>query len=1026
MAEDTFAELTRQLEEARREAAYYQRLSREGGERRLREAEQLSDLIVQLRQAEKELEKARSELERRVEERTAKLAMTNKRLMKEIAERRRIEQELRKTNELLVNTEERYRLLIENAEFPILVTALTDARVLYINKRAAVFFGLPVREAVGEYAPDYWVYPDSRERFIAELVREGRVTGFEALLQTRTGDQRWVLISANLIEYIDKRASFTVFSDITERKRMEEELRASREELDKYFMNSLDLLCIADKDGYFRRLNAQWAKTLGYPLSELEGKPFLDFVHPDDVVSTVQAAAELTAGREVLDFVNRYGHRDGSYRWIEWRSFPVGKSIFAIARDITERKRAEEALRESEEKYRRLHESMRDGFVSVDLGGRIQDFNPAYVHLLGYPEEELRSLTYQDLTPERWHAYEADILERQVLVRGYSDVYEKEYRRGDGPVFPVELRTYLIRDPFGQPVGYWAIVRDITDRKRSEERLNRINSVLLDLGHDFDRNLRVLTELCGQLLGADCTLYSRLERGVLCVKGGWQAPSDLKVVDNPEGHLCYDVIRSVSDGVLVIRNLQQTSYAITDPNVAAYGLQTYLGHPVHFGGVKRGSLCVVYSRDYEPSEADLRVLGIIASALGQEEERERAKEERLQLERRLLDAQKLESLGIMAGGIAHDFNNLLAVIIGNLDLSLLRLPQDSPARVRLEQAMVATRRAVDLTGQMLAYSGMGRFVITRVDLSQLVREKADLFRAVVAKTNTLNLQSASGPLWVEADSGQLQQVIINLITNASEAMEEKPGTVTVTTAVLECGEAYLDRSRLEEKPQPGRFVYVEVADTGCGMDELTQQRLFDPFFTTKFVGRGLGMSAVLGIVRAHKGAIMVESEPGLGTSIRVFFPAVRKQSGPADSVSKESQPLSGPRTPARTVLLVDDEELVREMAATFLDDLGYQTITAADGKEALRLFKQHENELTCVLLDLTMPRMDGVSTFREMMRVRTDVPIILSSGYTEEDATHRLTDQELAGFIQKPYRLQNLRNELDRVLKVFRERDREG
>ena len=735
MGEGTIAELTRRLEEARREAAYYRRLSKECGDRRLREAEELSSLIARLRQVEKELEKARDELEQRVQERTAELRKTNERLVKEMDERHKIEQELRQTNELLGNSEERYRLLIENAEFPVLVTALTDARVLFINERAALFFGLPAREAVGEYAPDYWVYPETRERFIAELVKHGRVTGFEALLVTRNGEQRWVLISANLIEYIDKQASFIVFSDITERKRMEEELRASKEELNKYFMNSLDLLCIADTDGYFHRLNPEWQRTLGYTLSELEGKRFLDFVHPDDVETTLKAMAELAAAKEVLNFVNRYRCRDGSYRWIEWRSYPVGKTIYAVARDITERKRAEE--------------------------------------------------------------------------------------------------------------------------------------------------------------------------------------------------------------------------------------------------------------------------------------------ERLQLERRLLDAQKLESLGIMAGGIAHDFNNLLAVIVGNLDLVLLRLPQVSAVRVRLEQALEATRRAVDLTGQMLAYIGMGRFVVTRVDLSGLVREKADLFRAVVARTSTLNLHPSPEPLFTEADSGQVQQVIMNLITNASEAMEEKPGTVTVTTGVEECDEAYLSRSRLEGKPPAGRFVYVEVADTGCGMDEQTQQRLFDPFFTTKFVGRGLGMSAVLGIVRGHKGAIIVESAAEVGSSIRVLFPAFREESGTAEEVPGELPPASGTRAHCRTVLVVDDEEAVREVGSAFLETIGFQAITAADGEEALLLFKQHANELACVLLDLTMPRMDGVSTFREMRRLRTDVPVILCSGYTEEDATQRFTSQGLAGFIQKPYRMQNLKEELARVLQSF-------
>ena len=205
------------------------------------------------------------------------------------------------------------------------------------------------------------------------------------------------------------------------------------------------------------------------------------------------------------------------------------------------------------------------------------------------------------------------------------------------------------------------------------------------------------------------------------------------------------------------------------------------------------------------------------------------------------------------------------------------------------------------------------------------------------------------------------------------------------------------------------------------MDEQTQQRLFDPFFTTKFLGRGLGMSAVLGIVRGHKGAIIVESATGLGTTIRVLFPCFPGGKRRRGEVPEESSSLDRAKRTCRAVLIVDDEEAVREVGSAFLENLGFQTITAADGDEALLLFKQHADELACVLLDLTMPRMDGVSTFREMRRLRTDVPIILCSGYSEEEATQRFTNQGLAGFIQKPYRLQNLKDEIERVLKSFGE-----
>ncbi len=254
-------------------------------------------------------------------------------------------------------------------------------------------------------------------------------------------------------------------------------------------------------------------------------------------------------------------------------------------------------------------------------------------------------------------------------------------------------------------------------------------------------------------------------------------------------------------------------------------------------------------------------------------DRKRAEEERLEMERKLLHTQKLESLGILAGGIAHDFNNLLMTIMGNLDLALLKLSPLSPVRENIEHALQAAQRSADLTGQMLAYSGKGMFIVRKMNLSELVEEIAHLLKTSITKSATLRLNLQRNIPDIDADPGQVQQIIMNLITNASEAIGESTGVVTLSTYVQDCDEAYLRNSRLDEKPLPGRFVCLEVSDTGSGMDTNTMQLLFDPFFTTKAMGRGLGMSAMLGIMRGHRGAILVDSVLGQGTTIRVLFPA---------------------------------------------------------------------------------------------------------------------------------------------------------
>jgi PAS domain S-box-containing protein len=392
----------------------------------------------------------------------------------------------------------------------------------------------------------------------------------------------------------------------------------------------------------------------------------------------------------------------------------------------------------------------------------------------------------------------------------------------------------------------------------------------------------------------------------------------------------------------------------------------------------------------------------------------RAERERLDIQRRLLDAQKLESLGVLAGGIAHDFNNLLMAVLGNLDMALADTPEGSPAGASIRQAMQASRRATDLTRGMLAYSGRGHFAPRPVDLNELVRENAELLRTSVARTTSLSVCLAQQQVYIEADPGQVQQVVMNLITNASEAIGDGPGVVTLRTALLGQTAEELEWSRLEEKPESGQFACLEVVDTGCGMDDEVQARLFDPFYTTKAAGRGLGMSAVLGIVRGHRGAIFITSAPGRGTTVRVLFPACVAPEA-TDSPTAAAPPRPSPF--AGTVLVVDDDDDVRHLCVAYLHRLGAKPVGAADGEQAVMLFRKWGAEIRLVLLDLTMPRKDGLATYRELKRLRADVPVILCSGYCEQDATRRFAGEGLACFLQKPFELRQLREAIERVLR---------
>ena len=641
----------------------------------------------------------------------------------DVTKRKSAEEALRQAN-----------LVIENSPVVLFRWKAAEGWPVELVSKNVIQFGYTPEELLSGKVPySALIYGDDLERVGREVhdYSDQGVAHFrqEYRLVTKDGEVRWIDDRTAIVRDTHGRITHYqgIIIDITDRKRVEEALREKTEELDRFFNINVDLLCIADTDGYFRRLNVAWERILGYSFEELMSRRFLEFVHPDDVAGTMDAIATLASQREVINFVNRYRCKEGSYRWIEWRSAPAGSIIYAAARDITDRIKAEE--------------------------------------------------------------------------------------------------------------------------------------------------------------------------------------------------------------------------------------------------------------------------------------------ERIRLEAQMREVQKLESLGVLAGGIAHDFNNILMAILGNADLALLALSPTSPAWQNLQEITRASQRAADLCRQMLAYSGKGRFVVGRYDLSEIVREMAQMLEVSISKKASLRYSFARELPPVEADVTQLRQVIMNLITNASEALGEESGVISIATGVMECDRDYLAESYLDDTLPAGPYVFLEVSDTGLGMDAETRSKIFDPFFTTKFMGRGLGLAAVLGIVRSHQGAIKVYSEPGQGTTIKVLLPAVawklgdRMQSGEQTIVTRTGG----------TVLLVDDDPYVRDVGSQMLELLGCRVVTAVHGREAVEIFQAQGSEIDCVILDLTMPEMGGEEAFRRLRHMREDVRVILSSGYNEQDVTQRFVGKGLAGFVQKPYTVAKLREALNRV-----------
>ena len=389
--------------------------------------------------------------------------------------------------------------------------------------------------------------------------------------------------------------------------------------------------------------------------------------------------------------------------------------------------------------------------------------------------------------------------------------------------------------------------------------------------------------------------------------------------------------------------------------------------------------------------------------------RKRAEHERHALEARMTQVKKLESLGVLAGGVAHDFNNLLTSVLGNTDLALAHLPPSSPARAHLKHIEYAAQRAADLARQMLAYSGRGQFVIRPVCLGDVTRARLAFINKVLPANVSLETSLAPVLPAIDGDADQLAQLLTNVIVNAIEAIGEKEGRIHVASGHGHCGRADLASMYLDEHLPEGEYAYLEISDTGCGMPPEIQARMFEPFFTTKFTGRGLGLAAVLGILRGHGGAVRVTSEPGRGTTMRLLFPARGQWNATASDSAAPAPATPAPSAgPSGHILVIDDEETVRSVARMILERAEYTVVTAATGAEGIARFREAGGRFNAVLLDMRLPIVTSQQVCEELKSIRPDVKIILSSGYLEDDATEGFDRHGIAGYLQKPYRFDEL------------------
>ena len=657
-----------------------------------------------------------------------------------------------------------------------------------------------------------------------------------------------------------------------------------------------------------------------------------------------------------------------------------------------------ERLREAEERYSTFVESSNEAIWRFELSEPIPvelpeekqaelyyeraalgEANDIFAQMYGYERsKEMLGIRLSELMPREPATFEHL---RQYVRSGYrmANAESHEIGRDGTPRIFLNNLTGIVEN--GRLVRAWGMQRDVTEQRRAEEERRR----------------------------AEVRLRSALSAADL---GTWEWDVESDTITWSE-----DTERMFGFAPGTFRGGLAAYLDLIHPDHRALVAER-LRHAAGEGGSLDGEFKIL-RRDgvarWIASRGDVilneqgRIVRLVGAVMDVTEQHEAA-EERERIENRLQETQKLESLGILAGGVAHDFNNLLTGILGNASLARMDTPEDSPVQKNLEAIEKTSRRAAELCKQMLAYSGKGRFVVQRLDLSEIVEDTAQLIRPSISKNATVEFDLARELPAILADATQMRQIIMNLVINASDALGDAAGLIRIRTGLKHADAAYLAGTTHSPNTPPGDYVFLEISDTGCGMSADTRRKIFNPFFTTKFTGRGLGLAAVLGIVRGHGGALKVASEVGQGSTFTLLLPSTgAKMEAPAPEAPAQTEWRG-----AGTVLVVDDDEAVRIVASRMLHAMGYEIVLAADGREGVAKFRENPANYCAVLLDLTMPHMDGSEAFTELRRIKPDIKVVLMSGFNEQDAISRFAGQGLAAFVQKPFAPEELR-------KAFRE-----
>ncbi|MBI5251114.1 MAG: PAS domain S-box protein [Desulfomonile tiedjei] len=1012
-------------------------------------------------------------------------------LESEISARKRTEAALRES-------EERFRLAMEATNDGVWDWDLTNGQVF----RSEAFFSMlgykreDFQGLVGEWL--HLVHPDDLQTVQQDLDEylsgKRRSHEVEFRVRTKSGDTVWVLSRGKVVVRDENEKPVRMVgthSDITERKKAEEALTESEDRFRRLTENARDTIYrMSLQDGRYEYVSPASSKMFGYSPDEFYATPnlILEILHPEWLGYFEKEWAKLLNGDILPYYEYQVIHKDGDVRWINQRNVLIrddlGKpvAIEGIATDITDRKRAEEAILASEEKYRTLFEESFDGLFITSPVGKILDMNKKGVLMFGYDtKEEILNL---DLERDVYaHPPDRTRILAMVNAQGSAE-YEVVVKKKNGEEMVTYCSLAAVKDEKGAITSYRGIIRDITERKRAQHALEASEHMLKAIlatspvGIALTKNRRIewVNEACRKIFGLENEheylgqdvrmfylsdeeyelvgkrLYQDLESGKVGAadtklgrkdgsvfdahvqmkaldpldpsKGVIAAISDIsfrKRSEEVQRRLATAIEQSAesvmitnADGVIqyVNRTTEQiTGFEMSEiigntPRIFKSGMHDkafyeQLWDTIKAGNVwsgriinkkKDGTLCHEDATISPVRDASGKIANFVAV--------KRDVTEHLELSRQLQQAQKMEAIGTLAGGVAHDFNNLLTVVTGFSELLLIDKDQQDPAYADLQKINQAARNGADLVQRLLAFSRKAETKPRPLNLNHQIEQLKKMLTRTIPKMIEIELNLAYGLSPVNADPTQMDQILMNLSVNARDAMPEG-GKLAIETANFVIDEDYA-RSHLEAKP--GKYVLLSVSDTGSGMDKEILEHIFEPFYTTKEAGKGtgLGLAMVYGIVTQHGGHMRCYSEPGHGTTFRIYLPALVAESDRLGTATREAVPMGG----TETILLVDDEELVRDLGKRILERSGYKVLAAANGTEALDLYPTKKREVSLVILDLIMPEMGGKQCLEELLKINPQVKVLIASGYSAASQAQDTIEVGAKGFVNKPYNIQ--------------------